>query len=227
MAFAAAAARQEEEEAGAKGHNNRGHGAPSSPQPSASASSSSEAPQHQHLNFRCALCGKAFASYRALGGHMASHRKPYYAPPARNNGTAVPFPRNASGAAPVSAAGGGGRHVCTVCGRRFATGQALGGHKRFHYLHGPSVSAASLASAAAAGSRMAVGFDLNLPPTMASEIALAAGTKREEEEEEVQSPAGLPPAKKPRRHSNSSSTLREAQLNSCNSSKAQCIVRKE
>ncbi|GJN11161.1 hypothetical protein PR202_ga29334 [Eleusine coracana subsp. coracana] len=186
MAFAAAAARQEEED-GARGHNNRGNGAPSEP-------------QQQHLNFRCALCGKAFASYQALGGHMASHRKPYYALAHNNNGTAVPFPRNAGAAS--SAAGGDGRHVCTVCGRRFATGQALGGHKRFHYLHGPSVSAASLASAAPR-SRMAVRFDLNLPP-MASEIALAAGTKREEEEEEeeVQSPAGgLPAKKKPRRHS--------------------------
>ncbi|KAF8729054.1 hypothetical protein HU200_018367 [Digitaria exilis] len=35
-----------------------------------------EAAQPQELPFRCAVCGKAFASYQALGGHKSSHRKP-------------------------------------------------------------------------------------------------------------------------------------------------------
>ncbi|KAB8106172.1 hypothetical protein EE612_040404, partial [Oryza sativa] len=33
------------------------------------------APPPPELHFRCSLCGKAFASYQALGGHKASHRK--------------------------------------------------------------------------------------------------------------------------------------------------------
>jgi hypothetical protein len=92
-----------------------------------------------------------------------------------------------------SATAGGGRHVCTVCRRGFATGQALGGRKRFHYLHGPSVPA-SLASAAGSNTG---GFDLNLAP-MGTKTALA-DTKREREDEDVQSTSL--PAKKPRRHS--------------------------
>ncbi|TVU38144.1 hypothetical protein EJB05_11498, partial [Eragrostis curvula] len=101
--------------AGATGLH-RGHGAP--PPATASASVASSSSSEPRLNFRCAICGKAFASYQALGGHMASHRKP---------GAASPAPRN--GGAGPSAPGGGSseRHVCTVCRRVFATGQALGG----------------------------------------------------------------------------------------------------
>lgn len=177
MAFAAAA----RQEAATREHN-RGHRAPLSPAASAD--------DPQLLNFRCALCGKAFASYQALGGHMASHRKPSAAPgPARSYGTGPqPFPEY------DGAGGGGRRHVCTLCRRSFASGQALGGHKRFHYLHGPSVSA-TLASAAA-GSIMR-GFDLNLVP-VASEVS-SVDTNREDEDGEVQSGTGST-AKKTRRH---------------------------
>ncbi|KAL6856214.1 hypothetical protein ACP4OV_019016 [Aristida adscensionis] len=136
------------------------------------------------LHFRCPLCGKAFASYQALGGHKASHRKP---PSFLETGGAEPSAANGCG-------GAGGRHVCTVCRRGFATGQALGGHKRFHYLHGPSVSAALPASAA--GSSAGGLFDLNLAP----EMAFAGVRRRAEDEEEVQSPL---PTKKQRRPSSS------------------------
>ncbi|TVU38139.1 hypothetical protein EJB05_11493, partial [Eragrostis curvula] len=159
---------------------------------SASVASSSSEPR---LNFRCAICGKAFASYQALGGHMASHRKP---------GSAAPAPRGggAGSAAPGGGSSGSGRHVCTVCRRGFATGQALGGHKRFHYLHGPSVSASLPRDAGPSPS--ARWFDLNLAPSTAPEIAFA-GTELADEDEEVQSPS-LPAMKKPRRTLNSSGT---------------------
>ncbi|CAL5085451.1 unnamed protein product [Urochloa decumbens] len=155
------------------------------------------------LNFRCPLCGKAFASYQALGGHKASHRK---TPPAAAYGGAAPllFHQKEAAAAEASASGSGGgggagRFVCTVCHRGFETGQALGGHKRFHYLHGPSVSA-SLPGAA--GPSATGRFDLNLAPLVAPEIGFPGVRRRGGEEEEVQSPLPLP-AKKPRRPSNS------------------------
>jgi len=155
----------------------------------------------EELRFRCAVCGKAFASYQALGGHKASHRKtPVAAGGGAAYGAAAPLFHQKEATAEASSAsgsGGAGRHVCTVCRRGFETGQALGGHKRFHYLHGPSVSA-SLPTAA--GSGEVGGFDLNLVP-LVPEIG-SAGVRRRGEDDEVQSPLPLPP-KKPRRPSNS------------------------
>ncbi|CAN6199648.1 unnamed protein product [Urochloa humidicola] len=169
--------------------------------PSSFATASSSLPEIP-LHFRCPICGKAFASYQALGGHKASHRK---TPPAAAYGGAAPlFHLKEAAATEASASGrsGGGatgRHVCTVCRRGFETGQALGGHKRFHYLHGPTVSAWL---PGAAGSSAAGRFDLNLAPLVAPEIGVSGVRRRSEEEEEVQSPLPLP-AKKPRRPSNS------------------------
>ncbi|XP_022678740.1 zinc finger protein ZAT6 [Setaria italica] len=145
--------------------------------------------ERDELRFRCSVCGKAFASHQALGGHKASHRKP---PPA-----AVPLPlhlhasssSSAGGAASSSDGGssGGqaGRHRCSVCHRSFATGQALGGHKRCHYWDGLSVSVT--ASASGSGSSVK-DFDLNLMPLPAAAAAAAGARRRWGEEEEVQSP---------------------------------------
>ncbi|CAN6225917.1 unnamed protein product [Urochloa humidicola] len=171
--------------------------------PSSSATASSSSPELP-LHFRCPICGKAFASYQALGGHKASHRK---APQAAAYGGAAPAPlfhQKEAAATEASASGrsGGGatgRHVCTVCRRGFETGQALGGHKRFHYLHGSSVS---VWLPGAAGSSAAGRFDLNLAPLVAPEVGVSGVRRRGEDEEEVQSPLPLP-AKKPRRPSNS------------------------
>ncbi|XP_062188313.1 zinc finger protein 36-like [Phragmites australis] len=144
------------------------------------------------LHFRCPFCGKAFASYQALGGHKASHRKP-----PGNEGTGR-IPQK--GDAEPSASGGSGRHVCTVCRRGFATGQALGGHKRLHYFYGPSVSVSvSVAASLPSAGSSAGGLDLNLVPT-APEIVFD-GVRRRGADEEVQSPSL--PAKKPRRPSSS------------------------
>ncbi|KAG2551122.1 hypothetical protein PVAP13_9KG373300 [Panicum virgatum] len=94
------------------------------------------APQQQELPFRCAVCGKAFASYQALGGHKSSHRKPpteeqYAAAAAQAEASAGGLDETASSGS--GGTSGGGPHRCTICRRGFATGQALGGHKRCHY----------------------------------------------------------------------------------------------
>ncbi|RLN40683.1 zinc finger protein 1-like [Panicum miliaceum] len=150
------------------------------------------APQQQELPFRCAVCGKAFASYQALGGHKSSHRKP----PTEEHYAAAAAAQAAASAggldetASSSESGGascGGPHRCTICRRGFATGQALGGHKRCHYWDGMSVSGSVSASVSASGtgsSGVTVrNFDLNLAP-----LPENVGMKRWGEEEEVQSP---------------------------------------
>ncbi|OEL18597.1 hypothetical protein BAE44_0020385 [Dichanthelium oligosanthes] len=144
----------------------------------------------EELRFRCAVCGKAFASYQALGGHKSSHRKP---PTGEQYAAAVAVVAQATADSEetTSSSGGGattgGPHRCTICRRGFATGQALGGHKRCHYWDGSSVSVSLSASASASGtgsSGITVrNFDLNLIP-----VPENAGMKRWVEEEEVQSP---------------------------------------
>jgi hypothetical protein len=154
----------------------------------------------EQLRFRCAVCGKAFASYQALGGHKSSHRKPptpeQYAAAAdaaaAQQQEAVSAPDSEETTTTTTSSSGGttstgGPHRCTICRKGFATGQALGGHKRCHYWDGTSsVSVSMSASASATGSASAVtvrNFDLNLIP-----VPENAGMKRWVEEEEVQSP---------------------------------------
>ena len=85
-------------------------------------------------------------------------------------------------AAASSGESSGGPHQCTVCGRGFKTGQALGGHKHCHYWDGTSVSM-SMSVSVSASSAVLRNFDLNLLPMPEN-----AGVKRWDEEEEVQSP---------------------------------------
>ncbi|CAL4905571.1 unnamed protein product [Urochloa decumbens] len=161
----------------------------------------------------CSVCGKAFPSYQALGGHKASHRaKPPAAPvtssPPAPAGSIVKAEEEDSknhhaAAAPsssLSAGTGEGKaaHECNVCGKAFPTGQALGGHKRCHYdgtigsAAAPGRSAASAASSRIVAPAAAAGFDLNLPalPEIVPPERCVAP-----EEEEVLSPLAF---KKPR-----------------------------
>ncbi|BAF30167.1 zinc finger protein 1 [Oryza sativa Japonica Group] len=163
----------------------------------ASASAAAAAVEH-----RCSVCGKAFASYQALGGHKASHRKP--PPPAmvdddevvvETKPAAIATP--SSSASGVSGGGGGRAHECNVCGKAFPTGQALGGHKRCHYDGTIGSAAGAGASKPAAKTTVAVaasrGFDLNLPAL--PDVAAAADQRCAAEDDEVLSPLAF---KKPR-----------------------------
>ncbi|TVU46484.1 hypothetical protein EJB05_06024, partial [Eragrostis curvula] len=163
--------------------------------------------QECELRFRCSVCGKAFASHQALGGHKASHRKPTAVPPlhvvqaaASSGGDAAAV---ASSTTTTSSASEQGRHRCTVCHRSFSTGQALGGHKRCHYWDGLSVSVVTASGSAGSRSSSLKDFDLNLAP--APETTTTTGVMRRwGEEEEVQSPL---PVKKRRLSSGPSWSL--------------------
>jgi hypothetical protein len=134
------------------------------------------AAHEEALRFRCAVCGKAFPSYQALGGHKSSHRKP----PTAEQQAVVSA---ADSEDETTTSSGGGPHRCTICRRGFATGQALGGHKRCHYWDGASASVSLSASGTGSSGVTLRNFDLNLIP-----VAENAGMKRWVEEEEVQSP---------------------------------------
>ncbi|XP_078446937.1 uncharacterized protein LOC144715807 [Wolffia australiana] len=64
--------------------------------------------------FGCKTCNRQFASFQALGGHRASHRKPR-----------LPGEK-------IAAPGKPKLHECPICGLEFSMGQALGGHMRRH-----------------------------------------------------------------------------------------------
>ncbi|KQK14209.1 zinc finger protein 1 [Brachypodium distachyon] len=137
--------------------------------------------------YTCSVCGKAFPSYQALGGHKASHRPKASPPfigavdePAANN---TPSPA-ASSSTCSGAATAGKVHECSVCKKTFPTGQALGGHKRCHY-EGPLGGSGSASR----------GFDLNLPALPDIIVAEPRYCVPAAEEEEVLSPMAF---KKPR-----------------------------
>ncbi|CAN0905613.1 Zinc finger protein ZAT10 [Linum grandiflorum] len=95
-------------------------------------------------SYKCTVCGKAFPSYQALGGHKASHRKSVLAAATSSS----------------SAAGAGKAHECSICHKSFPTGQALGGHKRCHYDGGAANNNAKAATSASSHRGL---IDLNLP----------------------------------------------------------------
>ncbi|XP_006650239.1 zinc finger protein 36-like [Oryza brachyantha] len=141
-------------------------------------------PACDELRFRCSVCGKAFPSHQALGGHKASHRRPTAALALPVHRIDAPSADDTASSTTTTTTSGGSRHRCSVCHRTFATGQALGGHKRCHYWDGLSVVSVT-ASASGSGSSSMRNFDLNLKPVPET---VAAGVRSWGEEEEVQSP---------------------------------------
>lgn len=119
--------------------------------------------------FECKACKKVFNSHQALGGHRASHKKvkgcfaarldqvddyipeddgltqdeSFFHKLASNNqlqydhGSGYAHPTNSKRKSKV--------HECSICHRVFSSGQALGGHKRCHWITSNSPDTASLA----------------------------------------------------------------------------------
>ncbi|CAN6289067.1 unnamed protein product [Urochloa humidicola] len=129
-----------------------------------------------------AICLAALAGTRGTGLTWCPQPLAVAAPPAQRSR------RSSAAAAQAAASAGGddhqdeaatsGPHRCSICRKGFATGQALGGHKRCHYWDGMSASGITGSSGVTVRD-----FDLNLAP-----LPEKAGTKRWAEEEEVQSP---------------------------------------
>jgi hypothetical protein len=148
-------------------------------------------PQAEH---RCSVCGKAFASHQALGGHKSSHRT---RPPPQ---AAEPQPAAPAASSSTSGAGAGSGkvHECSVCRKTFPTGQALGGHKRCHY-DGTAAGASTTSTTAGFSRGLSFSIDLNVPATMPPDMIIAADRwcvpAAEEDDEEVLSPLAF---KKPR-----------------------------
>ncbi|CAN8313422.1 unnamed protein product [Cochlearia groenlandica] len=139
-------------------------------------------------NHKCSVCDKSFSSYQALGGHKASHRKNLSQTHSGGGGG-----EDQSTATTTVASGSGKSHVCNICNKSFASGQALGGHKRCHYEGNINNNNNSVSNSEGVGSTSHVsssshrGFDLNIPSIL--EFSPVNG------DDEVMSPM---PVKKPR-----------------------------
>ncbi|KAF8380505.1 hypothetical protein HHK36_027992 [Tetracentron sinense] len=105
--------------------------------------------------FECKACKKVFNSHQALGGHRASHKKvkgcfaskfedldeslveedvithEEFSIPSKST-PIIPFERKSK------------VHECSICHRIFASGQALGGHKRCHWVTSNSPDSSSI-----------------------------------------------------------------------------------
>ncbi|CAL0324621.1 unnamed protein product [Lupinus luteus] len=104
--------------------------------------------------FECKACKKVFNSHQALGGHRASHKKVKGCFAARldNFDDSLPeedaitqeefFPTKSNSTLqfdhgstlPSSSKRKSKVHQCSICHRSFSSGQALGGHKRCHWI---------------------------------------------------------------------------------------------
>ncbi|KAL2930283.1 Zinc finger protein ZAT10 [Bienertia sinuspersici] len=148
--------------------------------------------------YKCGVCDKEFASYQALGGHKASHRKPTLV----DNSTAATTTATSSSSTSTS---GGKSHVCSICNKSFASGQALGGHKRCHYEGSINTTTAATSAASDGGAATStvthsrLDIDLNLPPTALPDCLTVdfegVITNQTPFDQEVESPH---PSKKPR-----------------------------
>ncbi|KAK7256542.1 hypothetical protein RIF29_29995 [Crotalaria pallida] len=112
--------------------------------------------------FECKACKKVFNSHQALGGHRASHKKVkgcfaarqdylddnladedvitndeedlFLAKTNNNNNPTLKFDNNNATFLASSSKRKSKVHECTICHRVFSSGQALGGHKRCHWI---------------------------------------------------------------------------------------------
>ncbi|KAL2514004.1 Zinc finger protein ZAT9 [Forsythia ovata] len=120
--------------------------------------------------YRCETCNKVFRSYQALGGHRASHKKIKVEPPP----PPPPLPVVATKTRNKANAGGGSTvaaamvvemekiHECPVCYRVFSSGQALGGHKRSHFIGAAAISSSTTIKPFSRFGET-LNIDLNLP----------------------------------------------------------------
>ncbi|KAL5546064.1 hypothetical protein UlMin_005751 [Ulmus minor] len=135
---------------------------------------------------QCKTCNRSFASFQALGGHRASHKKPkannnvddkkmlsFVKEEQRDlhdqflNNTTLSLQVSNRG---LSSSGNNNKskvHECSICGAEFSSGQALGGHMRRHRT---LTSAPTTTTTATTATNLSVGkarnileLDLNLP----------------------------------------------------------------
>ncbi|KAJ0713687.1 putative transcription factor C2H2 family [Helianthus annuus] len=110
--------------------------------------------------YECLNCNRTFSSFQGLGGHRPCHKKnnafieggnSSEAEYARNQKTKFERPKKNKG------------HECPICFRMFKSGQALGGHKRSHFINGSEDRTDHVAAIEQVEATYTDMIDLNLP----------------------------------------------------------------
>ncbi|CAN0921782.1 Zinc finger protein ZAT3 [Linum grandiflorum] len=97
--------------------------------------------------FECKACKKVFNSHQALGGHRASHKKvkgcfaTATAAVSVGDDDVIAVQQNETFFFPKRKLISSKVHECSICHRVFNSGQALGGHKRCHWITANSSTA--------------------------------------------------------------------------------------
>ncbi|CBI27269.3 unnamed protein product, partial [Vitis vinifera] len=91
----------------------------------------SEENVRKRSKYQCLTCNKTFHSHQALGGHRANHKRKL----ARFGSGKTPIAQDLSGKAEkkIGSRKSNG-HMCPICFKVFRSGQALGGHKKSHFV---------------------------------------------------------------------------------------------
>lgn len=129
--------------------------------------------------YECKTCNRTFPSFQALGGHRASHKKPKTADSAPDRKISPPPEEKEAKITVMTLANRIGYldnskgkdkvHECSICGAKFGSGQALGGHMRRHRSAltakvETNVDSDTLSREASEKSQNAFALDLNFPP---------------------------------------------------------------
>ncbi|KAK9074577.1 hypothetical protein SSX86_007175 [Deinandra increscens subsp. villosa] len=114
--------------------------------------------------YECLNCNKIFTSFQGLGGHRPCHKKNNFFGSKNDNGENTLEDEFAPTRKPkfdnkLKAKKNKG-HECPICFRMFKSGQALGGHKRSHFINRGIDHFAAMEHEAPSCSDM---IDLNLP----------------------------------------------------------------
>ncbi|GMH17927.1 hypothetical protein Nepgr_019768 [Nepenthes gracilis] len=154
-------------------------------------------PSKSKLSYKCTVCNKVFPAFQALGGHKASHRnKSTVNLDDRSNAIAATATYSSTTTTTSCLNSSGKSHVCSICHKSFPTGQALGGHKRYHYMGSAVVTTDKNNGASATVAASSIphshdrhrNFDLNLPASPRWGIDFDVKSQPSGDDQEVNSP---------------------------------------